>query len=469
MGLPENNLKSLRVTAVYKIITPVRLWYFFLILLSLISALFLLEVPRPEVVPVIALALVIGLIFFFYPWLGVFMYIILSYMRFEETIPVMASLHLAKILTMTLVLVWAIRAAINKSRLYLLEEGLLIFYLLCLSMILSIPLSFWPTRSLNSLAEVLKMLVFIVLFIHLIDNERKLKMLFWIFLAVNCFLAITAVKEFLILGGAAALVRPGGSGGFLQDANDFALALSVALPFSFYFFISELKKAQKFFFFLSFILLTLGVISTVSRGGFITLIFLFIYFSLKSKNRLVGILSIILILILILAFAPHEYWQRQMTITSYQQDESAMGRIGAWKAGIRMFADRPLLGVGAGAYDVAFGVKYGVQNGPWFVTHNAYIQIAAELGIFGLLFYLGLMIYIYRQATVLISSSAEDNYIKTVSNGLRAALLAYAVGSFFLSVAYYFHLYFLLGITIVLRILEAKQGETSLNRQESQK
>lgn len=444
-----------KVDGVSRIVTSEKLWYLFLIFISLVSGAFLLFTPRPEIVPAIAVALIVGLTFFVYPYLGVLTYIILSYMRFEETIPALGHLHLAKLLTVTLIVVWALKTGITKSRLYLQEKGLLPLYLFFLAMTLSIPLSFWPTLSLNTFVEMLKILIFIILLIHLVDTVKKLKTFFWIFLLVNGYLALSAIKNFLILGQTAVAARVGGSGGFIGDANDFSLALNIALALAFYLFLSEKKKVLKLFLLLLLSLFTLGIISTASRGGFITLICLFLYFILKSKHKLVGILSIFLIFLLIFAFAPKEYWQRQMTITTYQQDESAMGRIGAWKAGLRMFADRPLLGVGAGAYFVAYGVQYGGKPGPWFSTHNAYIQIAADLGILGILAYLTLIFWIFRQNSLLMKLNQEKGnaYFVSISQGVKGALIAYAVGSFFLSVGYYPHLYLLLGMTIVLEIL----------------
>ena len=437
------------------IVTSEKLWYFLLILISIIAGYFLLTSPRPEIVPALAIVVIIGLTFLFFPYLGVLVYIILSYLRFEETVPALGNLHLTRLLAIALIVVWAIRAASTKSKLYLQEKGLILLYLFFLMLAFSIPFSFWPTKSFNTFVDMLKILVFTILFIHLLDSQKKFKSFIWVFLIVNGFLAFNAIKDFILLGATAVSTRVGGGGkGFLGNANDFALALNVVLPFSFYLFLSEKKKSLKFLYFFFFILLTLGTISTASRGGFVSLVFVFFYFILKSKQKLIGIFAIVLIFISIFFFAPREYWERQMTITSYQKDESAMGRVNAWKAGIRMFTDRPLSGVGVGAYEVAYGVKYG---GPWLVTHNAYIQIAAETGIFGILFYLGLMFYIFRQATLIIKNTREESYLKSISFGLKGALLAYAVGSFFLSVGYYPHLYLLLSIVIVLKILRKQK------------
>jgi len=437
------------------IVTSEKLWYFLLILISIIAGYFLLTSPRPEIVPALAIVVIIGLTFLFFPYLGVLVYMILSYLRFEETVPALGNLHLTRLLAIALIVVWAIRAASTKSKLYLQEKGLILLYLFFLMLAFSIPFSFWPTKSFNTFVDMLKILVFTIIFIHLLDSQKKLKSFIWVFLIVNGFLAFNAIKDFILLGPTAVSTRIGGGGeGFLGDANDFALALNVALPFTSYLFLSEKKKVLKFIFLLFLILFTLGIISTASRGGFITLFIVFFYLILKSKKKLVGIFSIVLILISIFFFAPREYWERQMTITSYQQDESAMGRIHAWEAGAKMFADRPLSGVGVGAYEVAYGVKYGGKSGPWFAPHNTYIQISAETGIFGILFYLGLIFYIYKQSTLLIKNTREGSYLKSISFGLKGALLACAVGSFFLSVGYYPHLYLLLGIAILVKILK---------------
>jgi putative inorganic carbon (HCO3(-)) transporter len=452
MEQSEDRSFSKRGAAFTQIITSETVQYFLLIAISIIAGFLLLIIRKPEVVPALAIVTGVGLSLLFYPYLGVVFYMLLTYISLEQRIPATSNLHLTRLLAMALIAVWAVRTAITKSKLYLQENGLLLLYLFFLTMALSIPLSFWPTKSFNTFVDMLKILAFVILFIHLLDTRKKLKIFLWVFLLVNCFLAVNAIKDFILLGPNALLIRVSGGGeGFLGNANDFAIALNIALPFSFYLFLREKKKNYKVLYFFFFILLTLGVISTGSRGGFLSLIVVFLYFIMKSRQKLLGFFAILLLGLAIFLFAPPEYWQRQTTITSYQQDESAMGRINSWKVGIRMFADRPLLGVGIGAYEVSHGSKYG---GPWLVAHNAYIQIGAELGIFGLLLYLGLIFYIYRQATVLIAFYQRDNYLESICLGVKGALLTYAVGSFFLSVGYYPHLYLLLSIVMLVKILK---------------
>jgi O-antigen ligase len=77
---------------------------------------------------------------------------------------------------------------------------------------------------------------------------------------------------------------------------------------------------------------------------------------------------------------------RRMVITP--ENYAVAERLGMWQAGLNMFDDRPITGVGAGNYDAAYP-HYRV---PQFIysrghAHNYYIHVAAETGVVGLLAY----------------------------------------------------------------------------------
>ncbi len=60
-------------------------------------------------------------------------------------------------------------------------------------------------------------------------------------------------------------------------------------------------------------------------------------------------------------------------------------RVAHWVAGINMFVDHPLLGVGIGNYQDAYpAYQLGIFVVPLGHAHNYYINIAAEAGLLGL-------------------------------------------------------------------------------------
>jgi hypothetical protein len=95
---------------------------------------------------------------------------------------------------------------------------------------------------------------------------------------------------------------------------------------------------------------------------------------------------------------------------------AVLERLAHWEAGLRMFADRPWLGVGIGNYGVAYA-RYALPH--WYDAlghaHNVYVNFLAETGILGAaafaIFWLGLAWHALRWKTVLVP----------VSSGLEAS------------------------------------------------
>ena len=118
---------------------------------------------------------------------------------------------------------------------------------------------------------------------------------------------------------------------------------------------------------------------------------------------------------------------------------SERGRLVMWKAGLEMVKERPVTGFGAASYKI-YVSKYegrvlhspGYTDYPYQMTkdaHNDYIQIWAELGIFGLLVFL---LTIALSLAFGYSFAKEKNTQERIMFfGLLAALAGYAVHAFF--------------------------------------
>jgi O-antigen ligase len=106
-------------------------------------------------------------------------------------------------------------------------------------------------------------------------------------------------------------------------------------------------------------------------------------------------------------------------------------RMAHWQAGARMFLDRPLLGVGAGSYNLAYR-DYFVD--PWRDSrghaHNYYVHIAAEAGALGLLAYLALLASLAAYALRALRASA-GGFWRAASLGICGTLGAMAVHNLF--------------------------------------
>lgn len=109
-----------------------------------------------------------------------------------------------------------------------------------------------------------------------------------------------------------------------------------------------------------------------------------------------------------LKFAPnyertvyHEKFDNLLAATYKLEDISTMERAYRWVAGAYMVADRPLLGFGPGtfyffyrSYTVLSFQTYVSDNPEKSGVHNAYLMIATEQGLPGLLVYLALIVVV---------------------------------------------------------------------------
>jgi O-antigen ligase len=85
--------------------------------------------------------------------------------------------------------------------------------------------------------------------------------------------------------------------------------------------------------------------------------------------------------------------------------------------------------------------------------HSAYVQMAAEHGLVGLVFFGTLMLGTIISLSRLIGRARRraDPFLADQASALRASLMAYLVGAAFLSIAYWELLYLLVAAALVLK------------------
>lgn len=91
---------------------------------------------------------------------------------------------------------------------------------------------------------------------------------------------------------------------------------------------------------------------------------------------------------------------RSLAVTAEYSTGSPSVRLQMWQATLRLIADRPLTGVGAGAWEVEIPLYQaaGAQLETDYYVHNEYLQLLAEYGAAGWVFSLALGFYLLRAA-----------------------------------------------------------------------
>jgi putative inorganic carbon (hco3(-)) transporter len=241
------------------------------------------------------------------------------------------------------------------------------------------------------------------------------------------------------------------SGSFLGDGNDFSLSVNICIPFCL-FLLAESKKIQKAVWAGALLAMVLSIIATKSRGGTVALAAVGLYYWLKSQRKLQTAALFVLVVALVLTWAPASYFQRMGTISD-SEESSSKGRIDAWKISVQMAVANPILGAGAGHFPLAYGAIRRGQGDPgrWMTAHSIYFLMLGELGVPGLAVLLAFIFgnLIANRRMLRETRQLPPGQASTARNALActsAGLMAFATGGAFLSAAYYPHMYVLAGL-----------------------
>lgn len=250
------------------------------------------------------------------------------------------------------------------------------------------------------------------------------------------------------------------------DANDLGMLLVSSIPFAIYFIVSSRSVLIRILAAATIPVLLMVIIKTGSRGAFLGLIAVGIYFLFRFKSISRGwrVGAVVVGLLFFSVAGSERYWEMMNTLLNPQQDynwsgESDTGRMEIWKRGIGYMLDRPLTGIGVSTFEVAEGTisplaaerlarGRGVR---WASAHNSFVEIGAELGVMGLLLFSLLIYRAYQTARAEIGpASTRMNDRSALGAALAGSVVGYAVTGFFLSQAFAAFSYFLYAMIVGL-------------------
>jgi hypothetical protein len=327
--------------------------------------------------------------------------------------------------------------------------------------LLSIPLAkgspgeAWATFSDIFIRAVLMFLVIV----NAVRTERRLRLMLLLSVGSAVALGATALYDFRTGRLTVEGYRVEGSlGGIFQNPNDMALHLVTMIPIAVALAFGSRGLLRKALYLGAAALMVAGTIVTYSRAGFLGLAAssLVLAWTLGRRHRFAVVSGALALVVGLLVLAPGNYGARIFSI--YDRSLDAYGSADARQAllmrSVLVAIRNPLFGVGMGNFSY---VSFRNQ-----VTHNAYTQVAAEMGAAALVLY---TLYIVTPLRRLRAVSRETFEARKTSHfyylaaGLAASLVGYMVASFFASVAYYWNVYYLVGYAVCLRRLYEASAE----------
>lgn len=171
---------------------------------------------------------------------------------------------------------------------------------------------------------------------------------------------------------------------------------------------------------------------------------------------------------------PSSFTDRMSSIFNPEEDVtgSREARKRLLREGYDAFLDNPVFGLGAGNF---VNYKPDEREEAWHQTHNAFLQVAAELGTGGLIVFIVIVgsgyaaglqtVKALRQARARRSRRSREpadlrvhrEPLELYASAVLASLTGWVVAAMFASVAYYWTLYLVLGLAVTLRDITIRE------------
>jgi len=387
-----------------------------------------------------------------------FIFSIVLYFRPYELIPALSSFKTMAFYTGIVTLaVYFVSQMMLEGNLTARPREVNMILLLGVASLLSIPFAIDRSEAWGTFVDfVIKTILIFIVLANVIRTELRLKVMFWLVLIVSIYLSINLIHDYQAgifkIGAAETNTQrvAGAIKGLFENSNDLALHLVTIIPITIALGLVKKNPLMRIVYWGIGFLMVAAVVITFSRGGFLALIAMTVVLSWKfgRRNKTATLATVVLGLIFFVALAPGAYGGRLATIFDSASDitGSSSQRTVVLKRSIWVALRYPLFGVGLGNFHHKSEQELG--------THNAYTQIAAEVGIPAMICYIIFLVHPLRKLRMIereLFERHETSRFYYLSIGLQASLVSYMVASFFAAVAYQWYIYYLVAYAIALR------------------
>ena len=364
--------------------------------------------------------------------------------------------------------------------------------------IFTAPFAIWFGGAVNTFLEMyMKVMLIFVLMVSTLSSPDRLRQFVWVIVIAMSYIAFRAMFDYargfnLVENGRVM----GAVGGMFQNPNDLALNMVTVLPLAVLLTVRGESTTRRLVAAGGAFLMLGATVVSQSRGGFLGLVAMMLVLAVQVGRKAPGFIAAgALAMTLALPLVPSSYWHRIASITNEDLDESGSREARrillteAWEA----FLTHPITGLGAGNFKA---YKPRERNEPWQESHNAVLQVASELGLFGIAIFLFL---VYRAAAApfhagrLLRRAAVGNrrtrwgpetvspepavvtpqeiaFLDALGAAMTAAVAGWFISALFASVAYNWTFYYILAISIAPReiLLDRFAGRSAEMRRLSQ-
>jgi len=293
--------------------------------------------------------------------------------------------------------------------------------------------------------KVIKIQVMTYITLMIMYSEKRLNYLVWIIALSLGFYGVKGGIFTIISGGGFHVQGPDGT--FIGGNNEIGLALIMTIPLMRYLQLQAKHLYMRHGLTAAMLLTMVAVLGTQSRGALLGIAAMTFVMIMKSRKKFLFLIMIVVAAPIAFNFMPQSWHDRMGSIQTYEEDQSAMGRLDAWQFAFNRALERPLTG---GGFEAFIG---------YTDAHSIYFEVLGEHGFVGLALFLilGFMTWFTGSWIARKTKKVEDlRWCYDLATMLQVSLIGYAVSGTFLGLAYFDLYYHLVAMMVLTKVFVIK-------------
>lgn len=291
----------------------------------------------------------------------------------------------------------------------------------------------WPKWN-----RTIKVLLGLLLTAALLTDRRRIHAMVWLIVISLGFYGVKGGIFTVMTGGAFIVLGPDGS--MITDRNHLAVALLVAIPLMNYLRLQSPHPVVRICLIAAMVCTLFAVVGSQSRGALIGLAATAGFLWLRSPGKIISGIGIVAALAAVILFMPESWVERMNTISNYEEDGSAMGRITIWIAIVKLALMRPLFGTGFVGFYQQYVVNMVAPDTEARASHSIWLEVLGEHGFVVLAVWLGILAYgvLYTLRITRLAKGRPDlRWALDLARMSQVSIIAYCSGGSFLSLSYW--------------------------------
>lgn len=284
----------------------------------------------------------------------------------------------------------------------------------------------------------IKVLLGLLLTASLLTDRRRIHAMIWLIVISLGFYGVKGGIFTVMTGGAFIVVGPEAT--MIGDRNHLAVALLVAIPLMNYLRLQSAHAIVRVGLVAAMVCTLFAVVGSQSRGALIGLAATAGFLWLRSPGKIISGICIVAAIAVAILFMPESWVERMNTISNYEQDGSAMGRITIWMAIAKLALMRPLFGVGFVGFYYQSVVNLVDPETEARAAHSIWFETLGEHGFIVFFVWAGILAF-GALHTIRIARLArgrpELKWALDLARMGQVSIVAYCSGGSFLSLSYW--------------------------------